>query len=114
MQQLTFGRYVRYCSQHQRRVAELTLADIPSSQANSLSGGEKQRVAIARALISDPLIIMGDERTGNLDKRNSEIVFDIFKKLSAESKQTLLIVTHDLGFANSTDTIIQMEDGRIV
>lgn len=82
--------------------------------ANLISGGEKQRVAIARALINDPHIIMGDEPTGNLDKRNSDIVFDIFHRLASEFNQTLFIVTHDEGFASRTDRTIHMEDGRIV
>ena len=81
---------------------------------NLLSGGEKQRVAIARALINNPHIIMGDEPTGNLDKKNSLIVFDIFKKLSVDYNQTLLIVTHDPDFAASTQRTIEMEDGRII
>ncbi|MCC6251027.1 MAG: ABC transporter ATP-binding protein [Bacteroidia bacterium] len=81
---------------------------------NQLSGGQKQRVAIARALINDPIIIMGDEPTGNLDKKNSEIVFDIFKQLSEEFNQTLLIVTHDNEFAARTHRIIEMEDGIIL
>ncbi|MBK9461660.1 MAG: ABC transporter ATP-binding protein [Sphingobacteriales bacterium] len=83
-------------------------------KANQLSGGQKQRVAIARALINDPLIIMGDEPTGNLDKKNSENVFDIFKQLTQEFNQTLLIVTHDQSFARNTNRIIEMEDGRII
>ncbi len=83
-------------------------------KANQVSGGEKQRVAIARALINDPLIIMGDEPTGNLDKKNSELVFDIFKKIAEEYNQTLLIVTHDQSFAERTHRIIEMEDGRIL
>jgi lipoprotein-releasing system ATP-binding protein len=81
---------------------------------NQLSGGQKQRVAIARAMVNDPLIIMGDEPTGNLDKKNTEIVFDIFKELSDVYNQTLLIVTHDNEFANRTHRIIEMEDGRII
>jgi lipoprotein-releasing system ATP-binding protein len=81
---------------------------------NQLSGGQKQRVAIARALINDPIIIMGDEPTGNLDKKNSEIVFNIFNELSSLYKQSLLIVTHDNEFANRTHRIIEMEDGRII
>jgi len=81
---------------------------------NQLSGGQKQRVAIARALINDPLIIMGDEPTGNLDKRNGEMVFDIFKELAEVYNQSLLIVTHDNEFANKTHRIIEMEDGHIV
>ncbi len=83
-------------------------------KANLVSGGEKQRVAIARALINDPHIIMGDEPTGNLDNKNSDIVFDIFKQLAAEFKQTLLIVTHDEAFAAKTNRTIKMEDGKIV
>ena len=81
---------------------------------NQLSGGQKQRVAIARSLINDPLIIMGDEPTGNLDKKNSHIVFDIFKELAHSFKQTLLIVTHDQEFASNCDRIIEMEDGKII
>ncbi len=81
---------------------------------NQLSGGEKQRVAIARALINDPLIIMGDEPTGNLDKKNSEIVFDIFQELAHVYNQSLLIVTHDNEFATKTNRIIVMEDGKII
>ena len=57
---------------------------------------------------------MGDEPTGNLDKKNSDLVFDIFKKLTLEAKQTLLIVTHDPDFAERTNRIITMEDGRII
>lgn len=82
--------------------------------ANQLSGGEKQRVAIARAMINDPLIIMGDEPTGNLDSRNSQIVFDIFKELTSVYQQTLLIVTHDNSFAQNTQRIIEMDDGRVI
>jgi lipoprotein-releasing system ATP-binding protein len=92
----------------------LGIEKLYNKKANHLSGGEKQRVAIARALINDPHIIMGDEPTGNLDKKNSDIVLGIFKELCAEFKQTLLIVTHDNSFADQTDRIIRMEDGRIL
>ncbi len=81
---------------------------------HQLSGGQKQRVAIARALINDPLIIMADEPTGNLDKKNSEIVFNTFKELAEAYKHTLLIVTHDPDFAARTHRVIEMEDGRII
>ncbi len=80
---------------------------------NQLSGGQKQRVAIARTLINDPLIIMGDEPTGNLDKKNSEVVYEIFNELAEIYKQSLLIVTHDPEFANRTHRIIEMVDGTI-
>ena len=92
----------------------LGIEHLALKQANHVSGGEKQRVAIARALINDPHIIMGDEPTGNLDKKNSDLVFDIFNRLSDEFNQTLLIVTHDPSFAERTHRIIKMEDGKII
>lgn len=91
----------------------LDIVHLENKLPNKLSGGEKQRVAIARALINDPHIIMGDEPTGNLDKKNSQIVFDIFNTLSEKFGQTLLIVTHDPEFASHTKRTIEMEDGRI-
>ena len=92
----------------------LDMEDQALKMPNQLSGGQKQRVAIARALINNPLIIMGDEPTGNLDKMNSDLVFDIFKKLTLEQKQTMLIVTHDNDFAAKTNRTITMEDGKII
>jgi lipoprotein-releasing system ATP-binding protein len=97
-----------------KHLKTLGIEALALKKANQISGGEKQRVAIARALINDPIIIMGDEPTGNLDKKNSDIVFDIFKQLCEEYRQTLLIVTHDPGFAANTHRIIEMEDGRII
>ena len=93
---------------------QLDIESLAKKPAYQLSGGEKQRVAIARALINDPLIIMGDEPTGNLDKKNSDIVFDIFAKLSSVYGQSMLIVTHDEEFAKKTGRTIVMEDGRII
>ena len=92
----------------------LGIEDQARKMPNQLSGGQKQRVAIARALINDPHIIMGDEPTGNLDKKNSEIVFNIFKELAEVHQQTMLIVTHDNEFAERSSRIIEMEDGRII
>ncbi len=98
-------------------MAKLDLLGIASEahkKASMISGGQKQRVAIARALINDPIIIMGDEPTGNLDSKNSENVFDIFKDLSHKQNLSLLVVTHDLDFAQKTDRIITMEDGKVI
>jgi len=83
-------------------------------KASMISGGQKQRVAIARALINNPKIIMGDEPTGNLDSKNAENVFNIFKELSIKEQLSLLVVTHDLDFANKTDRILIMEDGKML
>ncbi len=92
----------------------LGVDDQATKKATQISGGQKQRVAIARALINEPKIIMGDEPTGNLDSRNTDIVFDIFKELSSELGTSLLVVTHDADFAKRTDRIIEMADGRVI
>ncbi len=92
----------------------LGIDQLAKKRASRISGGEKQRVAIARALINNPSIIMGDEPTGNLDSYNSDNVFNIFKQLSDEQGLSLLVVTHDIDFANKTNRIIQMGDGRII
>ncbi|WP_026965820.1 ABC transporter ATP-binding protein [Algoriphagus terrigena] len=90
------------------------MQDHALKRANQLSGGQKQRVAIARALINDPVLIMGDEPTGNLDKKNSDIVFHKFREMAQQFKQTMLIVTHDPEFADGTDRTIEMEDGKVI
>jgi lipoprotein-releasing system ATP-binding protein len=113
---LKLGKYSEQEVEH-RAIEKLKILGIENESLkmpNQLSGGQKQRVAIARALINDPLIIMGDEPTGNLDKKNSEIVFQIFKELATVYHQSLLIVTHDNEFAARTNRIIEMEDGRII
>lgn len=113
---LRLGELSREEIEH-RAMEKLRIFDIQDhakKKANQLSGGQKQRVAICRALINDPIIIMGDEPTGNLDKKNSDIVFNIFRELSQEFHQTMLIVTHDPEFAEGTDRTIVMEDGNII
>lgn len=113
---LKLGKFSREELEH-RAMEKLKIFDMQDhalKKANQLSGGQKQRVAIARALINDPLLIMGDEPTGNLDKKNADIVFNIFKELTTEFHQTILIVTHDPEFADGTDRIIEMEDGRVI
>ena len=82
--------------------------------ASKLSGGQQQRVAIARALINSPSIIMGDEPTGNLDSKNTGIVFDIFKELSHIHGQTIITVTHDEDFARNSDRVIELADGEVI
>lgn len=96
------------------RLRSLGLQDQALKQANKLSGGQQQRVAIARALINDPLIIMGDEPTGNLDSKNTSAVFDIFRELTQLHNQTIIAVTHDDDFAQKSDRIIEMKDGQII
>ncbi|MCI2230048.1 ABC transporter ATP-binding protein [Polaribacter sp. MSW13] len=93
---------------------DLGIEKLAHKMAYQLSGGEKQRVAIARALINDPLVIMCDEPTGNLDTKNADIVFNIFKELTEAYNKTLLVVTHDLNFAKKTGRIIELDDGKII
>lgn len=78
-----------------------------------LSGGEQQRVAIARALMNDPMYLLADEPTGNLDTENSQHLLKLFRDLQKKLNQTILVVTHDEAFARSCDRIAYMEDGRI-
>jgi lipoprotein-releasing system ATP-binding protein len=92
----------------------LGLRDQALKPASKLSGGQQQRVAIARALINDPLMIMCDEPTGNLDSKNTAIVFDIFKELTSSFGQTIIAVTHDDEFARNSDRVIEMRDGVIL
>lgn len=113
---LKLGKYSTEEIEHRamEKLRILGVADQATKRPSQLSGGQKQRVAIARALINDPLIIMGDEPTGNLDKNNSDLVFSIFEELTHEMNQTMLIVTHDNEFAAKTDRIIEMQDGLII
>jgi lipoprotein-releasing system ATP-binding protein len=92
----------------------LDMVDQALKPASKLSGGQQQRIAIARALINDPLIIMGDEPTGNLDSKNTQVVFEILQELAHEKGQTIIAVTHDNDFAKASDRTITMSDGRIV
>jgi lipoprotein-releasing system ATP-binding protein len=92
----------------------LDLKDQALKLASKLSGGQQQRAAIARALINDPSIIMGDEPTGNLDSKNSQTVFDIFRDIASQGRQTIIAVTHDEDFAANCDRVLELSDGRLV
>tara|TARA_R110002020_G_scaffold97708_1_gene233138 strand:+ start:60382 stop:61068 length:687 start_codon:yes stop_codon:yes gene_type:complete len=92
----------------------LGIKDQANKLTTNLSGGQQQRVAIARALINNPAVIMGDEPTGNLDSKNSGIVFDIFKELASQYGQTIITVTHDDDFAANCDRVIELTDGRLL
>lgn len=95
-------------------LSALGIGDQALKSANKLSGGQQQRVAIARALINEPSIIMGDEPTGNLDSKNTDIVFDVFRELAAERGQTIIAVTHDEEFARNSDRTLELVDGRLM
>ncbi len=80
---------------------------------HQLSGGEKQRVAIARAFVVEPAVLFADEPTGNLDKRTGDTVVDLLFRMNAETRTTLVLVTHDLGLAGRCDRVLHMDTGRI-
>jgi lipoprotein-releasing system ATP-binding protein len=113
---LKLGKYSREEVEHRayQRLETLGLKDVALKNTSKLSGGQQQRVAIARALINDPKIIMGDEPTGNLDSKNSQIVFETFKQLTVEHNQTIIAVTHDTDFAKASDRTIELMDGKIL
>lgn len=89
------------------------LIDLIHKKPSTLSGGEKQRVAIARSLINDPNIIFADEPTGNLDSKNSKILFDLFFKLRDDYNCSVVIVTHNENNANICDRKLLIIDGKI-
>ena len=95
------------------KLKQMEMDSFASKASGKLSGGQQQRVAIARALVNDPMILMADEPTGNLDSGNSEIVFEIFREL-ARNGNTIITVTHDNDFAKRADRIVEIVDGRII
>ena len=81
---------------------------------SELSGGEQQRVAVARALINNPLVVMADEPSGNLDAKNSAELHNLFVKLQKELNQTFIIVTHNNDLASMADRKLIMKDGNFI
>jgi len=92
---------------------QVNLQDRMGHMPNQLSGGQQQRVAIARALINDPVILLADEATGNLDTRTSYEIMTLFQKLNREGK-TIAFVTHEPDIADLTQRIISLRDGHII
>ncbi|MBN1606357.1 MAG: ABC transporter ATP-binding protein [Polyangiaceae bacterium] len=93
---------------------EVGLRDRASHRPGELSGGEQQRVAIARALSLEPKLVLADEPTGNLDTGTSESIHDLFFQINREHGTTIVVVTHNTGFAASMQRVVRMTDGLVV
>ena len=94
-------------------VERMGLTDRRNHLPGQLSGGQQQRVSIGRALYNHPAIILADEPTGNLDRRNGEEIVHLLKESNRSQKQTLLIITHDESIALQADRMLSLEDGCI-
>ncbi|MDK2833073.1 MAG: lipoprotein-releasing system ATP-binding protein [Methanolobus sp.] len=92
---------------------DVGLAERMDHLPSQLSGGQAQRVSVARALANNPGIVIGDEPTGNLDTKSSDMIYDLLRKLNQDKGQTFILVTHDEKMAKKTDRIIRLVDGKI-
>ena len=92
---------------------EFNLSDLKDKFPEELSSGERQRISIMRALINEPILLLADEPTGNLDTKTGQSVLDLFEELNAERGTSILLVTHDLSAAKRARRILHMHDGKI-
>jgi lipoprotein-releasing system ATP-binding protein len=101
-------------SRAEELLAAVGLAGRMSHRPSQLSGGEQQRAAVARALVADPLVVLADEPSGNLDQANSERLHELFAHLSREFETALVVVTHNRSLAARADRVLSLEGGRLV
>jgi lipoprotein-releasing system ATP-binding protein len=101
-------------SRAEELLASVGLAGRMSHRPSALSGGEQQRAAVARALAADPLLVLADEPSGNLDAGNSERLHQLFGRLSREFETALVVVTHNRSLAARADRVLSLEGGRLV
>lgn len=94
-------------------VEQIGLSDRRKNLPSQLSGGQQQRVSIGRAMFNRPAIVLADEPTGNLDRKNGQEIMKLLKKSNREHKQTLILITHDESIALQADRIIYIEDGKL-
>jgi len=92
---------------------KVDLLDRKDHKPSQLSGGEQQRVAVARALVNQPQLVLADEPTGNLDKRNSESLYNLILELNKSLNQTFVIVTHNEMMTRNANKVVELEDGKV-
>ena len=105
---------IKRAESREKALGKLERVDRPDALPNQMSGGQQQRTAIARALIYRPAILLADEPTGNLDRKNSKEIVDLLKLSNRNLYQTILLITHDEKVALEADRIVTIEDGRII
>lgn len=93
---------------------EFGIKNKANRKPSQMSGGEQQRVAVARALAADPLVLLGDEPTGNLDTKSTKVMVDLFIRLNNEIRKTIVVITHNLDIARQFKRVISLRDGRVV
>ena len=98
----------------QKLIDALGLRQFENKIVKNLSGGQQQRVAIARAMVNSPQVILADEPTGNLDEKNSELIYELLKEININNRTTVLIATHDTRINQYTDRIIHMNEGEVI
>jgi putative ABC transport system ATP-binding protein len=114
---LLYQKDVSTTNRHQRAIESLRIVGLEDRihhRPNELSGGESQRVAIARALITNPVLILADEPTGNLDTKSGDEIISLFDRLNNELKVTIIMVTHNPNIAEHTHRVIRLKDGKII
>ena len=111
---LPFGIKPEHRRQAEELLGEVGLGDRMHHRPWQMSGGEQQRVAIARALVKNPVLVLADEPTGELDSRAGDEIYRVLRRLQSQLDTTLVVVTHDRRFIRSEDLVLEIQDGRLI